>query len=193
MAKVIAEDIGAFYHHYPRVAAIITSHSGDRDNAMAAAWHTPISFKPPLFGVAIAAKRFSYQLITASQEFGVCFLPFDKAELIAAIGGVSGREADKFKRNNIALEKPVKTQVPLLKAAYASYECKLVNDLVFGDHRLLVGEIVAVHRQAEVFDSEEVLDLKKISPALYIGDERYIPASAAVVKHLPREIYGKPK
>jgi flavin reductase (DIM6/NTAB) family NADH-FMN oxidoreductase RutF len=193
MAKVIAEDVGAYYHHYPRVACIITSHAGDRDDAMAAAWHTPISFTPPLFGVAIAAKRFSYQLITASREFGVCFLPFTSVEIIAAVGGVSGRDADKFHRFNIATEKGIKTQVPLLKAAYTSYECRLVDDRAYGDHRLLVGEVVAVHRQAEAFDAEEVIALAKFSPALYLGDERYIPASADGLKHLEREAYGTPK
>ena len=193
MAKVVAEDIGAYYHHYPRVACVVTSHSGDRNDAMAAAWHTPISFTPPLYGVAIAAKRFSYTLISQSKEFGVCFLAFDQAELIAALGGTSGRDIDKFKRHNVALEKPLKTGVPLLKMAYASYECRLADDRVYGDHRLLVGEVVAVHRDADAFDTEEVIDLSKLSPALYLGGERYIPVTGSGMKHLERSVYAEPK
>ncbi len=63
MDKVITEDIGAFSQHYPKVAAIVTAQASGRDNAMAVAWHTSISFKPPLYGVTISPKRFTYQLI----------------------------------------------------------------------------------------------------------------------------------
>ena len=46
---------------------------------------------------------------------------------------------------HVATEKPLKTAVPILGAAYAAYECKLVDDREYGDHRWLVGEVVAVH------------------------------------------------
>jgi len=190
MDKVITEDIGAFSQHYPKVATILTAQAGGRDNAMAVAWHTSISFKPPLYGVSISPKRFTYQLIADSKEFGVNFLPFAEAELVASVGGSGGYEVDKFHRFNIARDKPVKTAVPILKAAYAAYECKLVDDKLYGDHRWLVGEIVAVHLLREAFTPEETLDLDKISPILYLGHELYLTASKDT-RYLDREVYGK--
>ena len=153
MAKVISEDIGEFYQHYPNIAAIVTAQAKGRQNAMAVAWHTPISFTPPLYGIAISPKRFTYQLIVDSKEFGVNFLPFEQAELVASVGGSKGEGIDKFRRFNIAKDKPLKTEVPILKAAYAAYECQLVDDRGYGDHRLLVGEIVAVHLLEGAFTS----------------------------------------
>ena len=191
MAKVINEDTGAYYHHYPRVAAIVTAQAGGKENAMAVAWHAPISFSPPLYGIALSAKRFTYKLIAESKEFGVNFLPFDEAELVAAVGGSSGQEVDKFSRFNIEKDKPVKTKVPILKAAYAAYECRVVDEGLYGDHRLVVGEIVAVHLLEEAFSSEGTLDISKASPALYIGGERYVTASCEAIKHLDRKVYGK--
>lgn len=191
MAKVVNEDIGAYCHHYPRVAAIVTAHSQGKENAMAVAWHTPISFSPPLYGIALLTKRFTYKLIADSKEFGVSFLPFAEAEQVAAVGGSSGEEVDKFRQFNIALDKPVKTQVPVLKAAYAAYECRLVDDRLYGDHRLLVGEIVAVHLMKEAFSLEETLDLAKVSPTLYLGSDRYLTASGEAIKYLDRKVYGK--
>jgi len=190
MAKVINEDIGGYYHHYPRVAAIVTAQAGGKENAMALAWHAPISFSPPLYGIALSTKRFSYKLIAESKEFGVNFLPFEEAELVAAVGGSSGEEVDKFSRFNIAKDKPVKTKVPILSAAYAAYECRVVDDRLYGDHRLVVGEIVAVHLLKEAFTPEETLDISKASPTLYIGSERYITASCEAIKHLDRKVYG---
>ena len=189
--KVITEDIGAFYQHYPKVAAVVTAQAKGKENAMAAAWHASLSYKPPLYGVSVAPKRFTYQLIAASKEFGVNFLPFAEAELVASVGGSGGYEVDKFHRFNIARDKPVKTAVPILKAAYAAYECKLVDDRVYGDHRWLVGEIVAVHLLGEAFTPEETLDLEKASPILYLGHELYVTAAKDTVRYLDREVYGK--
>ena len=162
MGKETGENIGSFYQHYPRIAVVLSASAGGKDNAMAAAWHMPISFKPPLFGVSVSPKRFTYRLVAKSKEFAVNFLPASNVEIIAAVGGSKGDEVDKFKAFNIATDKPVKTDIPILKAAYAAFECKLVDDITCGDHQLLVGEIVAVHVSSEVFD----VPAKAVSSAL---------------------------
>ncbi len=91
---------------------------------------------------------------------------------------------------NIARDKPVKTAVPILKAAYAAYECKLVDDRGYGDHRWLVGEIVAVYQLREALTPEETLDLGKVSPILYLGQELYVTTSKDI-RYLAHEVYGK--
>ena len=189
MGKVNSESIGAFYQHYPRITIVVTSHVGGKDNAMAAAWHTPLSFSPPLYGVVISAKRFTYQLIIDSKEFGINFLPSTEAELVASVGGSKGGEVDKFQAFNIVKDSSVKTAVPILKTAYAAYECQLVDDRDYGDHRFLVGEIVAVHLLQEAFTPEETLDLDKVSPILYLGHELYLTSSRVRVRHLGNVVY----
>ena len=158
---------------------------------MAVAWHSPISFKPPLYGVSISPKRFTYQLIVDSKQFGINFLPFAEAELVASVGGSKGQEIDKLHRFNIATDKSIKINVPILSAAYAAYECQLIDDREYGDHRWLVGEIVAVHGLKEAFTPEEVIDLDKVSPLLYLGHELYLTTAKDTVSHLDREVYGK--
>jgi len=81
--------------------------------------------------------------------------------------------------------------VPILEAAYAAYECRLVDDRGYGDHRWLVGEIVAVHWLKEVFTPDEVIDWDKVSPILYLGKELYITTSKDTVKSLDRKVYGR--
>ena len=191
MDKIISEGVGAFAQHYPAVATIVTAQAKGKENAMAVAWHAPVSLKPPLYGVSISPKRFTYQLIADSKEFGINFLPFEAAELVASVGGSKGSEIDKFQRFNIAKNKPVRTAVPILEAAYAAYECRLTDDRGYGDHRWLVGEIVAVHWLKEVFTPDEVIDWDKVSPTLYIGNELYITTSKDTVKSLDRKVYGR--
>jgi flavin reductase (DIM6/NTAB) family NADH-FMN oxidoreductase RutF len=158
---------------------------------MAAAWHSSISRSPPLYGVSISPNRFTYQLITESREFGVNFLPFETAELVASVGGSDGQTIDKFQRFNIARDRSVKTAAPILTAAYIAYECRLVDDKGYGDHRWLVGEIVAVHMAKEIFTPEETLDLDKISPTMYLGGNFYCTAAKDTRRYLDREVYGK--
>jgi len=173
------------------LATIVTAQAEGKENAMAAAWHTSVSFRPPLYGILVSPKRFTYQLIIASKEFGVNFLPFEAAELIASVGGSGGQLIDKFERFNITKRKPVKTSVPILDAAYAAYECTLIDDRGYGDHRWLVGEIVAVHMKEEVFAAEGTINLDKVSPALYLGDEHYLTAAKETMRRLDREVFGK--
>lgn len=191
MAKVDTESVGKFYHHYPRVAAIVTARAGGRDNAMAVAWHTAISLSPPLYGVSISPKRFTCQLIIESKEFSVNFMPFKAAELVAAVGGSKGAEVDKFRRFSIAQDRPLKVGAPILKEAYAAYECTLVEHKTYGDHEWLVGEIVATHFMEEAFTSEQVLDLNKMEPVLYLGAEFYLSSAKDTLRLLDRQVYGK--
>lgn len=187
MNKASTEGVGTFAQHYPRVAALITARAGSQANAMTAAWHMPVSYNPPLYAVAIAPKRFTYSLIATSHEFGVNFMPADQAEVVAAVGGTHGAEIDKFRAFQLGTDKPLKTAVPILRTSYAAYECKLIDDRVYGDHRLLIGEIVAVHWLKEVFMEDGSLDLTKINPILYLGNEHYVSTESGTIRTLERQ------
>jgi len=191
MAKIVTESIGEFYHHYPKVAAIVTARSGNKSNAMAAAWHSSISLKPPLYGVSISPKRFTYQLIVESKEFGINFMPFEASELVAAVGGSTGGELDKFQRFAITQDKPSRTRVPVLRDAYAAYECKLVDYRNYGDHVWFVGEILAVHFVEEAFTPKQIINLDKVQPVLYLGADLYLKLDKISICHLDRETCAK--
>lgn len=191
MTKTVSKDLSGLFRHFPKVPVVITAHAKGKDNAMAVGFHTPISFKPHLYCIAIFPKSFTYQLIVESKEFGVNFLPFEEAELVASVGGCSGREVDKFQRFNIATDKPVKTAVPILQAAYAAYECRLVDDRSYGDHHLLVGEVAAVHFLKESFTPEEIPDLDKINPALLLSNKFYVTTLKETLRRLDPGVYGR--
>ncbi|MGA2158408.1 MAG: flavin reductase family protein [Dehalococcoidia bacterium] len=191
MLKGVAENAGEFYQHYPRAATIVTVSSNGRKNAMAVAWHCPVSFKPALYGIAIAPKRYTYHMITESREFAVNFMPYEKAENLARVGGSSGSYTDKFTEFNLTEDQPVKTDTPILKDAYAVYECKVIDDRLFGDHAWIIGEIVAVHAASNVFKENGILDLNLMRPALYLGGETYCTGDIESIQVFDREKYGK--
>lgn len=188
MPKVVTENIGVFRHHYPKVAVIVTASAGGKDNAMTAAWHTSISYSPPLYGVSLSPKRLTYQLILESKEFGINFIPFEQAKLAAQVGGISGRDMDKFERFDIGKEKALKTGIPVLKDAYVTYECKLVDNKAYGDHVWVVGEVVAVHLLEESFTDDQIIDLNNVRPLLWIGPEFYTTTAERRPRFIKRGI-----
>lgn len=142
-----------FFGYYPGTVAVVTAATADDRNLMSAGWHTALSAVPPLYGVAIGAERFTHALITAAGSFGVNFLPFEAAELVAAAGSVSRRSGeDKFARFAIEAEAPLATTAPVLTCAYLSYECEVVDVRRTGDHDLFVGEVKAVHYAPDAYD-----------------------------------------
>lgn len=195
MTKKTSFDVGKFYQHYPRIAVIVTARYREKENAMAAAWHSPLSMVPPLFGVAVSPKRLTCNLIFQSGEFGVCFVPIEKAELIAQVGAAKGAETDKFEAFKIAREDPVRTSVPLLRDAYLSYECKVETHYTTGDHEWFVGRVVAIHQEEGILNLKELLNLMRVKPALYLGADRYVttaPRSQLFVDREPiRKKYGR--
>ena len=183
MKKMPRADIGKFSQFFPSQATIVTSHYDGRDNAMAVAWHMPISAEPAMYGVGIAPSKLSHQLITRSREFGVNFMPFSHVRLVAATSGPSGNEIDKFETFQIKREPSIRTSVPVLLDAYAAFECVLEEELTYGDHTLFIGRVVAVHQAIDAYDEKNLLDVASVKPVFYLGRDRYMDI-ASCTAHL---------
>jgi len=183
---MISEGKTKFYQQYPRIAVVVTAQAKRSRNAMAVARHTVVSTTPPHYGISISSDSFTYELIAESKEFGVNFLPFEEAEMVEYLGSTKGRETDKFQRFNIAVEEPVKTAVPIMKAAYAAYECKLVDDKSYDHSHWLVGEVMAMHALRECLAPQMILDTNRVNPLLYLGEQHYLTVAKETLKHVPR-------
>lgn len=175
-------DFHEFYLIYPR-SVVLVGVGGERPNLMPVVWHTPLSFKPPLYGVSVSPKRHTYGLLLKERHFSVNFLPFDKAELFEKTGFSSGREVDKFAQFGIGYRAGA-LGAPVLSDAYAALVCRLVDELKTGDHSLFVGEVVAVYRAPgswEPYADAEVLS-EGVKPTLYLGKGIYDTLSGARLK-----------
>jgi flavin reductase (DIM6/NTAB) family NADH-FMN oxidoreductase RutF len=126
---------------YPMRVVLITSKHGEKENVMTAAWCYPLSVDPPLFGVSISRKRFSYGLISKGKAFGINLVDKSMQKAVLGAGNTSGRDRDKFTDFNLKKEYG-KLGIPLLKDSPVSAECKVLKEIEIGDHVLFVGEIV---------------------------------------------------
>ena len=185
--KTSAKGLADIYGYYPTLATIVTAKSGKKENAMAVAWHVIVSMDPPAYGVSISPKRFTHDLIAKSRAFAVNFMPAKDAELIAAVGGCSGRDVDKFAEFGIEKLKPRVLDVPILKKAYFAIECRLLSKLKCGDHDWFVGKVVATHWSKAAFRKNRKMDLGKATPITYMGWDRYLAVHGEKETHLVRK------
>jgi len=181
-------NLDAFYHYYPQNTAAVGATLNGKVNLMAVAWSTPLSFEPPMYGVAISEKRFTFHLLKRSGEFSVNFLSCDKLDIMHAFGRISGKEVDKIAKLNLRLKQGSKTKTPILEDAYAALECLLMDTQDYGDHTLFVGKVVAAHYDDRCFDQEGIIRIEEIDPILYLGNNHYATSRRDSRKIKPKEV-----
>jgi flavin reductase (DIM6/NTAB) family NADH-FMN oxidoreductase RutF len=183
MKKIITQ-LEQFQYFYPYSVAVVGAQAHNQLNYMACAWHTALSFNPPLFGVLISKKRLTHKVISEAKEFTVNFISADRVKLSAQMGRRSGHDMDKVKEFQVRLSPSKIIQSPILEDAYVCFECKLADIRAYGDHDLFVGEVLAVHEEEKSFNAEGVLNTGTIHPLLYLGSDFYITINPDTLKHV---------
>ncbi|WP_280771329.1 flavin reductase family protein [Salipaludibacillus daqingensis] len=166
-------------HCYPGLVALITAKSGDKQNIMAAGWHSYISYDPPIYGVAVAKERFTHHLIEESKKFAINFVPAEYAHFIELSGKKTGVDGDKFERMFAKWKEGEVTGAPILQSAYVAYECEVIDTNTYGDHDWLVGKITRFHQDKEKFGQDGLPDFNKLQLPLFLGQSKYLIADNA--------------
>ena len=162
-----------YYYAFPMQAALVTCNDEhSKTNVITIAWQTTISKKPPLYGISIAPRRYSHDLIKKSKEFVINFAPYNLVEKVNFCGVHSGRNTDKINETKLTLIPGEKIKTPIIKECYAHLECKLYDTLILGDHTFFIGEVVNILADKNIFIND-LLDNEKTKPCYYIGGNVY--------------------
>ncbi len=173
----------------PKLVALITSGPLDDANAMAATWHSPISFDPPLYGVSVSPKRATHSIIRETESFGVNLMPYEMVDSAHACGRISKSELrDKLEIAGIKVFEGPELGVPLVEGAYAAMECLLVDRMELGDHTWFVGEVRSVLAGAT---RGGIVDVSSVRPLLYLGNDLYLTVDPDSVRR--GRVKGRPQ
>jgi flavin reductase (DIM6/NTAB) family NADH-FMN oxidoreductase RutF len=157
-------------HPKPAVIVISMDRSG-KANGMTAAWTTPLSISPPLVGVSISPRRYTYELVKSSGEFTINVLDRRYASQVHYVGTVSGRDRDKLAEAGFTLRKSKSVKPPHIGEALAVLECVVEKDVEAGDHVFFIGRVVEAYAKPDVFD--EVYRPKKAKILMHLGGSYY--------------------
>jgi flavin reductase (DIM6/NTAB) family NADH-FMN oxidoreductase RutF len=146
-------------HAIPELLSRITSGvyvigvaAQDQYNAFTASWVMQISFNPALITLSINPENRSYEFLCKCPVFTVNVLATGQIPLVSHFGQ-SSRKVDKLA--TVAWRKSSQG-VPVLPEALAYLECTLLQDILAGDHHLLIARV----------DGGEILS-PSASPMLY--------------------------
>lgn len=152
---------------YPQVPVVISSEFDGRVGGMPAIWCMPLSFNPPLVGVAIAPEHETYRIITGARAFGINWLSFSHAGQVCELGETSAKAyTNKLSAAGFKTIKGKRTSQPLIQEASAALECRLNETHRTGTHELVVGEVVNAMANSDFVD---YWNLSRYNPLLYAG------------------------
>jgi flavin reductase (DIM6/NTAB) family NADH-FMN oxidoreductase RutF len=143
----------------------------DKSGARTAAtvnWVTQASFEPPLVVVGVKADSHAKTVIGASGSFALNFL--GKGQEGVAYGFFKSVESDGQQIGGQPYHVGT-TGSPILEAAPAFVECRVVETIEKGDHVVVVGEVVdaGVTQQPEGRPDDAILWLKELGPRVFYG------------------------
>ncbi len=167
MAKVVVDPMRPVY---PTPAALITCVSPEgRPNIITLGEVFNVSLRrPPIVGLAIRKATFSHGLISATREFVVNLPDRKLVRETDLCGAFSGRDTDKFAESGLTPVAADKVKPPLIAECPLNIECRLLRVQEIGDHDLFLGEVLAVHADDSVLDTEGKVSPAKLDPFVFM-------------------------
>ena len=133
-------EIWTLFHTLTTGVYIVGVSDGSVRDAFTAASVTQVSYQPLLLSFAINPEHASYKLLLAGKGWTVSVLHRDQIEWARRFGTESPQGVDKMQ--GVKWES-AGSGLPFLKEALAYFDCRLVAEYAAGDHRLVLGKVVA--------------------------------------------------
>lgn len=119
---------------------VLGSRRGREVTAMAAAWVTQASERPPCVAVAVRDDRYTRDLVAESSIFSLSVLREDQVEVATYFGDTSGEYHEKFQGIPYG---QTPGGAPFLLDCMAYLDCRVMDTVRAGDHTVFVGEVTA--------------------------------------------------
>jgi len=128
---------------------LITSNGPNELNIMACEWTHHLSYDPGLIAISLGPTKATVENIRKSKEFGVNLCANDQSILSSVAGEYSGSKYNKIealKELGFQFYDANKINTIMVKEASLNVECKLFQEITFGDHIMFIGEVLkAIH------------------------------------------------
>jgi flavin reductase (DIM6/NTAB) family NADH-FMN oxidoreductase RutF len=131
---------------------LITTDGPFGTDVMACEWTHHVSYRPGLIAVCIHPDKATHENIKQTKEFGVNLCSTAQSIMSSIAGGYSGKEYDKInalKELGFEFYKAKSIATLMINGAAVNIECRLLKEIVLGDHTTFVGEVIEASNNAE--------------------------------------------
>lgn len=165
--------------------ALVTTYDHGSANVLPVAWHTPLSVRPPLIGIAIEQSRHSAELISHSEQFAINIPARALLHHVQYLGSFSGSRMDKLEATQFETFTAAHVDAPLLTGCLAWIECAVQQALPMGDHVLYIGQVIAVHVDPAAFSDRWLIGPADLRPLHFLGDHYYSTLEGVMEARMP--------
>jgi flavin reductase (DIM6/NTAB) family NADH-FMN oxidoreductase RutF len=126
----------------PGPVVLVSTAWRGRANVMTMSWLTMMDFEPPLAGIVMSDRNFSFELLRASKQ---CVINIPEAKLarqVVGCGNTSGRRIDKFARFGLTAVPASKVDAPMVAECFANLECRVTDARWAKRYNFFVLEVV---------------------------------------------------
>lgn len=123
------------------VIMVATAYRG-KQNIMPMSWHTMMDFEPPLVGLVISERNYSFGLLQKSKECTINIPTVEIAEKVVSCGNIHGNKINKFEKFGLTPAPASMVGAPLIEECYASFECRLMDTAMVARYDFFVVEVV---------------------------------------------------
>src|SRR5438046_2520647 len=136
---------------------LVTCGYRGRHNIMPVAYAMTASIVPPLIAIAVSPSRYSYDIIHKTEEFALNIPSPALLHHVQYLGSISGVDFDKIELTKLPTTQARRIDTVLLEGCVGWIECGLEEEYEVGDHRLLIGRVVAAAADDEAFNERWLL------------------------------------
>ncbi len=157
---------------YPLPAVMVSVGDGEKSNIITIAWTGTICTNPPMAYISVRPERYSYDLIKKSGEFVINLTTEALVKATDYCGVVSGRDVDKWERQNLTKEKAKQlSYAPIIEECPVNIECKVEEVKELGSHHMFIAKVVSVQVSEEHMNENGKFELNKTGLLAYSHGE----------------------
>lgn len=142
-------------NRHKRVALAVVEQADGKPNIITLEWYMKTSINPPMFAISVGHQRYSHEALQQNRYFNLVIPSSEMKEDLVYCGTKSGRDYNKFAEIDIKFVPGKLKKLPILTAAVANFECKIITQVNSGDHTIFVGEV----KHSWVNEKKELLKL----------------------------------
>ena len=158
---------------FPVPAALVATGTMERPNVLTVAWIGMMGSDPPVLAISLKKGRHSLAVIRKEREFTVNIPPARLFREADYCGLVSGTRRQKFQDCGLTPVAGLVVRAPLIEECPFNMECRVMQEVRFGDWVVLFGEIVETHVDADKIDSATgKIDMAQMDPLVYCATVR---------------------
>jgi flavin reductase (DIM6/NTAB) family NADH-FMN oxidoreductase RutF len=131
----------------PMPMAIVGSMNKGKPNFMAVGWTTRANANPPMVSIGIGQSHLTHNCIMENKSFSLNIPEKNLLVQTDYVGIVSGAKTDKSDVFEVYFGKD--KNIPLIKEAVISLECKLVDFIKLPTNTVFIGEITGAYCEEE--------------------------------------------